>query len=49
LQYGTALIKMGQKAEATEVLRKALRQFKLTKANGLVKRTQMELDILTKG
>jgi tetratricopeptide (TPR) repeat protein len=48
LQYGTALIKIGQKEAAEAVLRKALRQFKLTKANGLVKRTQMELYLLTK-
>jgi tetratricopeptide (TPR) repeat protein len=48
MQYGLALAKMGQKEEAQTVLRKALRQFKLIKANGLVKRVQTELDILTK-
>ena len=48
LQYGLALVKMGQKDEALTFLRKSLRQFKLIKANGLVKRVQLELDILAK-
>jgi|GEM_PF-3431740 len=46
-QYGMALLKMGQKDEALKVLRKALHLFKLIKANGLVKRVQIELDKMT--